>query len=87
VCSSDLYAAGSPFDTDFWSYAKERGIKKIESLAHDQRIKNIYSNAKSLSGFHLANSQIPEYGLWWAGSFAQNFDGLGLLDTIDKILK
>jgi len=80
------YAAGSSFDTEFWDFAKERGIKKLESQRGDEHLFNIYSSIKDVQDFHLSNSQISEYGLWWAGSFVQNINGLGIRDLFQKFV-
>jgi hypothetical protein len=79
------YAAGSRFKTDFWEFAKDRGIKKIENSKNDYQIKNIYSTIKNIKDFNFANDFVlPEYGQWWAGSFVQNIAGLGIKDLMDS---
>ena len=81
------YAAGSNFKTDFWDFAQERGIKKIESMSGDPRLIEIYNSIKNISSTNMAPSadQIPEYGFWWAGSFYENIKGLGLSETMDRL--
>jgi hypothetical protein len=82
------YAAGSPFKTKFWEFAKERGLKKIEDSKDDYKFRTIYNISKQLPEMRFAPTadQISDYGPWWAGSFSQNLRGLGLFNTIDGIL-
>lgn len=81
------YFAGSPFNTAFWDFANERGIKCIESA--DDSMHYMMQNSKSpkglgsySSGFVLPPVQSIQlealYSTWWEGSFAQNIEGLGL---------
>ena len=81
------YAAGSPFKTDFWEYAQERGIKKIESTKGDSKMQSMYRSIKDIPAMNLARylPNFSEYGLWWPGSFVQNVKGLGLTQTMNRI--
>lgn len=82
------YASGSPFKTDFWEYAQERGLNKIRDSFNDPEFKEMYEIAKYINSPSLAPTVdiVPEYGNWWAGSYVLNLRGLGLLDIIDKSL-
>jgi tryptophan halogenase len=79
------YAAGSKFDTEFWLYAQERGIKRLELASKDQHLKEIYRSIKNIKSINFAPKNIPDYGSWWAGSFFQNINGLGLNDKMNKL--
>ena len=81
------YASGSSFKSDFWSYAKERGIKCLENA--DPSLKYMLENSKepnsvgSYSDSFKKPSKITHhfealYQNWWEGSFSQNKIGLGL---------
>ena len=81
------YASGSSFKSDFWSYAKERGIKCMENAdpSLDYMIKN--SKEPSSTGSYSDVFKMPPvmtehfealYKNWWEGSFSQNTKGLGL---------
>lgn len=72
------YAAGSPFKTDFWEYAQERGIKKIENTKGDMHWQNMYDYVKHIPSVGYADYAVDDYGLWWTGSFVQNIMGLGI---------
>jgi hypothetical protein len=82
------YAAGSSYKTDFWDYAQERGIKKIENSKNDKRMQALYSSIKDMPTKNLATeiykSSDQEYGLWWPGSFIQNIDKLGLKNIMNR---
>ena len=81
------YAAGSSFKTDFWDFAEERGIKKLESSTDDQELRKVLNTALEVkeSRFAPGTNTVPEYGPWWIGSFIENINGLGLNDKIIKI--
>jgi hypothetical protein len=81
------YAAGSPFKTDFWEYAQERGIKKMENNKGDSKMQSIYRSIKDIPTMNLARNlpTYSQYGQWWPGSFIQNIKGLGLTQTMDKL--
>ena len=81
------YAAGSPFKTDFWEYAQERGIKKMENNKGDSKMQSIYRSIKDIPTINLARNlpTYSQYGQWWPGSFIQNIKGLGLTQTMDKL--
>jgi hypothetical protein len=80
------YAAGSSLKTEFWEFAQQRGVKKLKDSSEDQQIKNIYNQIKDLRGYNMATSlDLPEYGLWWSGSFVQNIEGLGVKKIMDEI--
>lgn len=79
------YAAGSAFDTEFWTYAKELGMKKILDSRNDQHLKDIYLDIKDTYSVQDASLKIPEYGLWYSGSFIQNIDGLGIRGIFNNL--
>ena len=84
------YAAGSTFKTDFWEFAQERGIKKIESLKDEPTLKNIYSLASDFVGkpdwfsSRGVGAEL-EYADWPVFSFVQNIQGLGISSIMNKI--
>jgi hypothetical protein len=86
------YAAGSKFKTDFWEFAQERAIKKIESYKNNDKFKEIYSVIRDKATFYDAN-QLPEkflkygdFGSWPVSSYLVNIERLGIKPLIDKIM-
>jgi hypothetical protein len=77
------YAAGSVFDTPFWNYAKERGIKKIEDSRFDGALREIYTRSVYSASLEKASHE-EGYSVWWEGSFIQNVAGLGIKPLMDK---
>jgi len=80
------YAAGSPFKTDFWDYAQERGIKKIEDSKDDFKMQHLYRSIRDIKIMNLGRDVpgIPEYGPWWPENFVRNISGLGISSIMDK---
>jgi hypothetical protein len=80
------YAAGSNFNTDFWEFATERGVKCLENA--DPSMKFMMENSKQPVGLGSYYETLPTMGktielealslAWWQGSFDQNMEGLGL---------
>jgi hypothetical protein len=84
------YAAGSRFKTDFWEFAQERGIKKLESMGSDSEAQRIYQLTKGYKTMYEGEKvmgDVKEFGSWWTGSFIQNIHGLGLSDTMARIFE
>jgi tryptophan halogenase len=83
------YASGSKFDTEFWSFAQERGIKRLEQASKDEHLKEICRSIKNIKSMNFAPriESIRDYGSWWAGSFFQNINGLGLNKTMNDLFK
>lgn len=77
------YAAGSPFNTDFWSYAQDLGMKKIIDSKKDIDLRKMYHSIVNVDRPELVDGSVEDYGVWWQGSFVQNIAGLG----IEKIMK
>lgn len=81
------YASGSGFKSDFWEFAKERGVKKIKDSYKDQEIKKMYSMVRGIKNYGLATDlEYFEYGSWWPGSFIQNIQGLFLEDIFEEFV-
>jgi hypothetical protein len=86
------YASGSKFKTDFWEFAQERGIRKIESYKNSQQFREIYEAVRDKSSYYDAN-HLPEkfqkygdFGSWPPAAYLVNMERLGVKPTIDKIL-
>jgi hypothetical protein len=80
------YAAGSPFKTDFWDYAQERGIKKIEDSKNDLGMQYLYRSIKDVKFMNMAREfpEIPEFGPWLPENFVRNISGLGISGLMNK---
>ena len=81
------YASGSSFKSEFWSYAKERGIKCMENadaslhymLEYSKEPKGVGSYSDKFKKPLVQTEQFNAlYNNWWEGSFSQNKIGLGL---------
>lgn len=81
------YAAGSTFKSEFWEYAKERGVRCLENA--DPSLHYMLENSvePKSSGSYSDVFKMPLrpslnfealYNNWWEGSFSQNKIGLGL---------
>lgn len=80
------YAAGSNFNTDFWEFATERGVKCLENA--DPSMKFMMENSRAPKGLGSYYEELPLtvksieldalITAWWQGSFDQNMVGLGL---------
>lgn len=81
------YAAGSAFKTDFWEFAQEKGIKKLEDSKTDMQLKKVLDLSSQIkeARFSPGINSVREYGPWWVGSFVENINGLGLQSRINKI--
>jgi hypothetical protein len=79
------YAAGSSFKTEFWDYAQERGIRKMEKAKHNNRLRSMYSSIKDISSANLATNIRGEFGNWGAPSFLENVHGLGMKPMMDDL--
>jgi hypothetical protein len=85
------YASGSKFKTDFWEFAQERGIKKIESYKNNEKFKEIYKAIRDKSTWGDANNlpekiiQSGDFGSWPPAAYLVNMEKLGIKPTIDKI--
>ena len=79
------YAAGSQFKTDFWEYAQDKGQESIKNSLSDPDFNKLYNTVKAIEDVRFTPGGYPEYGPWWLGAFVQNFEGLGLYQTIDKL--
>ena len=78
------YATGSKFKTDFWEYAKERGLKKLESSRQDPKMKLIYDTVRGGEPPNLFDP-VLDYSNWTLPSFVQNIRGLGLENVMEKV--
>jgi hypothetical protein len=85
------YAAGSKFKTDFWEFAQERGIRKIESYKDNERFRSIYDAVKDKKSFYDSLSlpdeivRYGDFGSWPPAAYLVNMEKLGVKPTIDKI--
>jgi len=88
------YFAGSPFKTDFWEYANERGIKCMEEVGkNNERFKlrcSILQKNKNMDThklyYYSEVQKIDEFGTWWIGSFQKNLQNLGIIDKLNNLL-
>ena len=88
------YFAGSPFKTDFWEYANERGIKCMEEVGkNNERFKlrcSILQKNKNMDTqklyYYSEVQKINEFGTWWIGSFQKNLQNLGIIDKLNNLL-
>lgn len=77
------YAAGSPYKTEFWDFAQQKGIERISQ--YDSEFLSIYKDVSKAK--RLEDCQPPRhYSIWWDGSFYQNFKGMNLYPILDKVL-
>jgi len=80
------YFAGSMFETPFWDYAQERGLRCMKEAVRDERFNYHFSLVQSgKKENEIIFSERAEYGTWWEGSFIQNILGLGILDRLEKL--
>ena len=91
------YFAGSKYNTPFWDYAKERGERCMENGKYDAAFCDMVKYAYPKGVFGRAPEVIMDSGkasmdyihlsnLWWSPSFAQNLDGLGIRDKLERTL-
>lgn len=66
------YASGSVFDTKFWDYANQRGIKNFHMMLFNPSFKEVLTTTNSFM----------QYGTWNRRSFYQNLSNLNLLEKI-----
>jgi tryptophan halogenase len=85
------YASGSKFDTPFWQFAQERGIRKIESYKDNKQFREIYEAVRHGKDYYDA-IQLPEkfvqygdFGSWPPAAYMVNMEKLGIKPTIDRI--
>ena len=88
------YLSGSSFKTKFWDYAIEQSQNFLKSNIKDPSFLNLYkfckdfSYSKSLNYPHnMHGGSEVELGLMAPRSYVQNFEGLGLYNVIDNLLK
>lgn len=91
------YFAGSKYKTDFWDFAKERGEACMNYAKYSEHFCDMVKTAKPARDFGTFPEDILYSGkasidfmelnnLWWAGSFSQNLDGLGIRKKIESVL-
>ena len=91
------YFAGAKYNTPFWDYAQERGERCMENGKYDAAFCDMVKHAYPKGIFGRAPQVIMDSGnasmdfihlnnLWWSGSFAQNLDGLGIRDKLERTL-
>lgn len=91
------YFAGSKYNTPFWDYAQERGERCMENGKYDEAFCTMVKHAYPAGIFGKAPEVIFNSGrasmdflnlnnLWWSPSWAQNLDGLGIRNKLEKIL-
>ena len=83
------YFSGSPFKTNFWDQAEERGVKCIQKLKHNVNFKNICVESTTITGYGKCKfGKNLVYGGYGVGSFYQNLRGFGiekrLIDFLEK---
>lgn len=85
------YASGSKFNTPFWEFAQERGIKKIESYKDNQEFRRIYEAVRDKKTYFDTLSlpeqirQIGDFGSWPPAAYLINMESLGVKPTVDRI--
>jgi len=83
------YVAGSAFNTPFWEYAKDLGMKRLDITSRDADFIKIYNIAKHEGKNNIAlggPAQIG-YGPWSAYSHGVNLLNLGIVPLIDKLIE
>lgn len=76
------YFSGSIYDTDFWKFAKERGVDLIkDSIKNDPDLALFINSALNIKQSHL-NQIHGGYGTWSVRSFHQNLHGLGIRSIV-----
>lgn len=80
------YFAGSIYDTEFWQYAQNLGKDRIKNaIKYDQDFYIMLSKAMSNKNANMHPFD-GDYGTWWTGAFSQNIFGLGVEDSLSKII-
>lgn len=81
------YFAGSAFDTEFWRFAQDRGEQCMAEAMKDPRFLYHFNVVKSGKKENEIQSSVEShYGTWWEGSFIQNIQGLGILNSLEACL-
>ena len=87
------YFAGSSYKTKFWDHAMEKSHNFLKENIKDPRFLNLYKFCKDFSNSNYLTYPPElqgfgtEIGMLPARSYVQNFEGLGLYNKIDKLLK
>ena len=79
------YYAGSTWDTEFWEYAKEKAIQRLESSKDNPLFKQIMTEGLNYKRQSLQPNTLV-YGTWTATNFALHFDKLGITNRIRGLL-
>jgi hypothetical protein len=78
------YFAGSIYDTEFWSYAKDMGTKcMIESLTQ-KKYKSYRTFIEMVNSDDINDTK--QFGTWTVKSFKQNIIGLGIKEKLDNLI-
>jgi len=81
------YFARSPFNTEFWDYAEERGVaamkKAVQELPFIEKL--MASREMTRRGQFIPESG-EVYGPWPLASFSENIDGLGIREKLEDII-
>ncbi|NBP00393.1 MAG: hypothetical protein EBU90_09765 [Proteobacteria bacterium] len=79
------YYAGSIWDNQFWTMAKEKGKNAMNKYSENAAYQNILDCMKKNKKqcLKMLITELPaEYGQWNAPQFYQNYEGLGILDKV-----
>jgi hypothetical protein len=80
------YFAGSIFKTPFWEFAQERGRLCMEIASKTDKFLNMHMISKDLSHIGQIDFKVPDYSVWWPGSFLQNIKGLGIEQEMNNLI-
>lgn len=79
------YFSGSTFNTEFWKFAKERGIKCMEKSKNNLHFLDMCK--QSLNYKPGNNMQVFPFGQWTENSFYENLHGLGIEKDLIEFLE
>lgn len=85
------YAAGSIYNNEFWTFAKNKGINSLKRAIKDEQFMLFYENSKKY--LNVKNDSLiagdvncpNEFSFWWLGSFSLILPRLDLYSIIEKL--
>jgi hypothetical protein len=82
------YFAGSKFETPFWTEAKQRAYKTMETARNDKKFVEMI-NSCNLEGKkrELKFNTLKDYSTWSPRSFLMNLEGLGIKESLAQFLR